>query len=52
MKVRGTPSKSAAVSSLVAAALVVTALVAVITAAQAAPSTKIYNATVHVTSGT
>jgi len=37
---------------LVAAALVVTALVAVITAAQAAPSTKIYNATVHVTSGT
>ena len=50
MKVRGTPSKSAAVSSLVAAALVVTALVAVIGSAQAAPSNKNYSVTVRVKS--
>ena len=48
MKVRGTPSKSAAVSSLVAAALIITALVAVIGSAQAAPQKKVFNATVDV----
>jgi hypothetical protein len=52
MKVRGTPSKSAAVSILVAAALIVTALVAVIGSAQAAPQKKIYDATVRVTPAT
>src|SRR5262245_18216597 len=50
MKARGTPSKSAAVSTLVAAALVITALVAVIGSEQAAPSTKNYSVTVRVKS--
>src|SRR5262245_49181389 len=48
MKVRGTPSKSAAVSTLVAAALLITALVALIGSAQAAPQKKVFNATVDV----
>jgi hypothetical protein len=48
MKVRGTPSKSAAVSTLVAAALLMTALVVLIGSAQAAPQKKVFNATVDV----
>lgn len=49
MKVRGTPSTSAAVSTLVAAALLITALVAVIGSAQAAPQTKVFASEVRLT---
>jgi hypothetical protein len=48
MTFRGTRSASAAVPTLVVAALLLTALVAVIGAAQAAPSKKVFNATVDV----
>jgi hypothetical protein len=48
MKFRGTRSTIAVVTTLVMAALILTALVAVIGSAQAAPSTKIYDATVNV----
>jgi hypothetical protein len=48
MKLRGTRSTIAVVTTLVTAALILTALVAVIGSAQAAPSTKIYDATVNV----
>ena len=48
MKFRGTRSTIAVVTTLVTAALILTALVAVIGSAQAAPSTKIYDATVNV----
>src|SRR6187401_1759373 len=48
MKVRGTAPTSAAVSTLVVAALLLAALVAVIGSAQAAPQKKVFNATVDV----
>jgi hypothetical protein len=48
MKVRGTRSTIAVVTTLVVAALMLTALVAVIGSAQAAPQKKVFNATVDV----
>jgi hypothetical protein len=48
MKLRGTRSTIAVVTTLVTSALVLTALVAVIGSAQAAPQKKVFNATVDV----
>ena len=50
MKLRGTRSTIAVVTTLVTAALILTALVAVIGSAQAAPSNKNYNVTVRLKS--
>jgi hypothetical protein len=52
MKVRGTPSTSAAVSTFVVAALLLAALVAVIGSAQAAPQTKVFASEVRLTDAT
>lgn len=52
MNLRGTRSTIAVVTTLVTAALILTALVAVIGSAQAAPTKKVYDATVRVTPAT